>query len=78
MVNTRSTPAMQAAASTSSLISPRGVGTTMTTSVTPATLAGIAFINTDDGYDALPPGTYRPARSSGVTFWPSTVPSASV
>ncbi|CNL11725.1 Uncharacterised protein [Mycobacterium tuberculosis] len=49
MVNTRSTPAMQAAASTSSLISPRGVGTTMTTSVTPATLAGMAFINTDDG-----------------------------
>jgi len=49
MVKTRSTPAMQAAASTSSLTSPRGVGTTMTTSGTPATLAGMAFISTEDG-----------------------------
>jgi hypothetical protein len=34
-----------------------GVGTTMISSRTPATRAGIAFISTDDGYDALPPGT---------------------
>lgn len=38
-----------AAARTISLISPRGVGTTMTTSATPATLAGMAFISTEDG-----------------------------
>ena len=49
MVNTRSTPAMAAAASTSSFFSPRGVGTTMMSSATPATLAGSAFISTDDG-----------------------------
>ncbi len=29
----------------------------MINSDTPATLAGIAFINTDEGYAALPPGT---------------------
>jgi hypothetical protein len=34
-----------------------GVGTTMISSLTPATRAGIAFISTDDGYEALPPGT---------------------
>ncbi|MNR63339.1 hypothetical protein D3C85_1856220 [compost metagenome] len=50
----------------------------MITSFTPATRAGMAFISTDDGYAALPPGTYRPTRSSGVTFWPSIVPSDSV
>lgn len=60
------------------LRAPSGVGVTMTSSCTPATLAGMAFISTDDGYAALPPGTYRPTRSSGVTCWPSTVPSASV
>ena len=49
MVNTRSTPAMAAAAITSSFFSPRGVGTTITSSATPATLAGTAFINTEDG-----------------------------
>ena len=35
----------------------RASGTTMTISRTPATLAGSAFISTDDGYAALPPGT---------------------
>ena len=35
---------------------------------TPATLAGMIFIRTDDGYAALPPGTYTPTFSSGVTF----------
>lgn len=78
IVNTRSTPPNSAAASTRSFFRPSGVGTTITISPTPATRAGIAFISTDDGYAALPPGTYRPTRSSGVTFWPSTVPSASV
>jgi hypothetical protein len=34
-----------------------GVGTTITISPTPATLAGMAFISTLDGYAALPPGT---------------------
>ena len=66
MVNTRSTPHTCAAANTNSFITPPGVGTTMMSSCTPATLAGIAFINTEDGYAALPPGTYRPTRSSGV------------
>ena len=65
-LKTRSTPATAAAASTSSLRTPPGVGTTITSSLTPATFAGIAFISTDDGYAALPPGTYRPARSRGV------------
>src|SRR5690554_5004444 len=70
MVNTRSTPAIAAAASTMSFTTPSGVGTTMITSATPATFAGIAFISTEDGYAALPPGTYKPARSSGVTSAP--------
>jgi hypothetical protein len=37
------------AASTSGFFSPRGVGTTMISSPTPATLAGIAFISTELG-----------------------------
>ena len=49
MANTRSTPAMAAAASTSSLASPPGVGTTMISSSTPATLAGMAFMSTEEG-----------------------------
>jgi hypothetical protein len=40
---------MRAAASTSGLSSPSGAGTTMTTRFTPATLAGAAFISTEDG-----------------------------
>src|SRR5690606_2376381 len=77
IVNTRSTPAMHAAASTIALRTPSGVGTTITSSRTPATRAGSAFISTDDGYAAFPPGTYRPTRSSALTFCPSRVPSAS-
>jgi hypothetical protein len=38
-----------AAASTSGLILPSGAGTTITTRGTFATLAGTAFISTDDG-----------------------------
>src|SRR6266850_2732990 len=78
MVNTLSTLATAAAASTSRLDFPSGVGTHMMSSRTPAILAGMAFINTDEGYAAKPPGTYSPTRSSGVTRWPSVVPSASV
>ena len=57
MVQIRSTPARPAAASTAGSSAPRGAGTAITTSPTPATRAGIAFINTDDGYAARPPGT---------------------
>ena len=35
----------------------RWFGLTITTSSTPATLAGIAFMSTEEGYAALPPGT---------------------
>ncbi len=57
MVNTRVTPAKYAAASTNGFKSPFGAGTTIIISGTPATWAGTAFINTEDGYDAKPPGT---------------------
>ena len=40
---------IDAAASTSAFFSPPGVGTTMISSPTPATLAGIAFISTELG-----------------------------
>ena len=40
---------LAAAASTNAFFSPFGVGTTMISSCTPATLAGIAFINTLEG-----------------------------
>src|SRR5207244_5794524 len=55
-VNNRVTPARCAAASTSGLRMPSGVGTTRMISRTPATRAGMAFISTDDGYAASPPG----------------------
>ena len=42
-------PASFAAASTRGASLPSGDGTTMTTRGTPATLAGTAFISTDDG-----------------------------
>ena len=53
---TVSTPAILAAASTSRDILSVG-GVTMMISPTPATLAGMAFISTLDGYAAVPPGT---------------------
>lgn len=56
-VKTLVTPATYAAASTMSLRSPFGVGTTIMISFTPATWAGIAFMMTELGYAALPPGT---------------------
>ena len=49
MANTRSAPASAAAASTSGLVSPRGVGTTMMISSTPATFAGVMFMITEEG-----------------------------
>ena len=69
----RVTPERAQAARTTS-VTPVG-GTTAMISCTPATSAGTAFITTDDGYEALPPGTYRPTRSSGVTFIPTMLPS---
>ena len=42
----------------------------MMISFTPATLAGSTFISTEEGYAAVPPGTYTPTRLRGVTFWP--------
>ena len=53
---TRSTPAMSAAAITASFRFFVG-GVTMIISSTPATRAGTAFIRTDEGYAAAPPGT---------------------
>ena len=47
----------------------------MISSATPASFAGTAFISTDDGYAAVPPGMYSPTRSSGSTSWPRTTPS---
>ena len=49
MVNTRWTPAKYAAANTNGFNSPFGAGTTIIISCTPATCAGTAFINTEDG-----------------------------
>ncbi len=55
---TRSTPAMAAAARTSSATRPPAPGGThRTTSPTPATFAGMAVMRTVDGYVARPPGT---------------------
>ena len=51
----RVTPDRAHAARTVS-VTPLG-GTTATISRTPATIAGTAFITTDDGYEAFPPGT---------------------
>ena len=56
MAITVSTPAIFAAASTSFDIFSVG-GVTMMSSPTPATLAGMAFMSTEDGYAAVPPGT---------------------
>ncbi|MNR53332.1 hypothetical protein D3C85_1733310 [compost metagenome] len=50
-------------------------GVTIAISGTPATIAGMAFISTEDGYAAFPPGTYNPTRFSGRMIWPSRLPS---
>src|SRR3546814_10907376 len=49
MDHIRSTPPRAAAASTMGLRTPSGVDVTMTTSPTPATLAGTAFMMTENG-----------------------------
>ena len=78
-MNTRSTPATFAAASMAGFIFPSFPGgVVMTISPQPAILAGMASISTVDGYAAVPPGTYRPTLSRGVTFWPMTTPARSV
>ena len=56
MAMTLSTPAIFAAASTSFDMFSVG-GVTMMSSPTPATLAGMAFMSTLEGYAAVPPGT---------------------
>lgn len=49
----------------------------MMTSGTPATLAGRTFISTEEGYSALPPGTYTPTRANGRKSSPVMEPSFS-
>ena len=51
------------------------IGQLMIIFFTPATFAGITFIKTVDGYDALPAGTYTPTEFIGVIFSPRIVPS---
>ena len=51
------TSATYAAAKTIDDFFKSAIGLTTTLLLTPATRAGIAFIKTDDGYIALPPGT---------------------
>src|SRR5215208_1350696 len=66
IANTRSTPAISAAASTTLDGVPDDEGGEQRiTSRTPATRAGIAPISTLLGYAARPPGAYTPTRSSG-------------
>jgi hypothetical protein len=43
-----------------------------------ATVAGMAFIRTELGYAAVPPGTYIPAADTGVQRAPRRTPSVSV
>ena len=75
----QSMPAMTAAARMLGFTLPsRPAGVIITICCTPATLAGITSIKTVDGYAAVPPGTYTPARWMGVYFCPSTMPGRSV
>ena len=75
MRNTRSTPAMAAAVRMSGLALPSFIGgVTMMSSSTPAILAGTAFISTEEGYAAVPPGTYSPTRFSPRMRWPRMTP----
>jgi hypothetical protein len=50
-------------------------GVKITSSATPASLAGTAFIIRVEGYAAVPPGTYKPTRLSGRTICPIIEPS---
>ena len=49
-------------------------GEATTSDSTPAASAGMTFMSTDDGYTALPPGTYRPTRRIGIHFSLTTPP----
>src|SRR5436190_5885363 len=62
------TPSSTSAAATAGLLRtvPGGVVTSIL--VSPAILARTTFITTDDGYAAVPPGTYNPTDSIGVIF----------
>ena len=74
--NTRSTPAIFAAARIASGCVPSGPGGEIMTSCRhPASFAGIAVMSTVEGYAAVWPGTHRPTFSIGVTFMPIYVPS---
>ena len=71
----RSTPAIFAAARMEASTFPSAFGGVVMTSMEqPASFAGTQFISRDDGYAAVPFGTYSPTRSMGVTFWPRTTP----
>src|SRR5699024_7142816 len=66
--HTSSTPKMAQVAKTVGCGSPPNsfCGGDATTKVeAPASWAGTVFIMTDEGYTALPPGTYSPTRSTG-------------
>ena len=41
---------------------------------TPASFAGNTFINTEEGYEAVPPGTYTPTFSNGRIRRPLIMP----
>src|SRR4030042_668213 len=75
---TAETPAIGAAASTTSGTFPPGAEHAATISGTPATRAGRAFIRRVDGYAAFPPGTYTPARATGRTRCPRGAPEGEI
>ena len=75
-------PISRAATSRAGLTRPsRFGGVTITRRPTPAICAGMPFISTEltSGVDpSVPPGTYRPAESTGRTSRPVMVPSSRV
>ena len=67
-LKTSVTPASFAATNVAGYTLPSGpTGVIIVIRATPATFAGMIFINTEDGYAALPPGTYTPTADNGVT-----------
>ena len=51
-------------------------GVAMASDSTPAAWAGTAFMMTELGYTALPPGTYRPTRCTGIQRSATRAPGA--
>ncbi len=51
-------------------------GVAMARDSTPAAWAGTTFMMTELGYTALPPGTYRPTRCTGIQRSATRAPSA--